>query len=63
MNTFDLQPQVEEYFSTYAAEPASEDQWLQYNDMSPEQSFEMLFGYTQENHNNDVSEQGLVLSS
>ena len=51
---FNTQPQSDEYATeheevrgTFAAEPANED------NLTPEQAFDILFGYAEERHSND----------
>ena len=47
MNKYDTDPQCEEIHGTFCSEPANED------NLTPEQEFDILFGYAEERHRND----------
>lgn len=61
ISKFDVTPQVEEAYGTFKAEPASEDGWPtewrfdmpEDDSISPEEAFDILFGYAEERHRND----------
>lgn len=61
MTKFDTDAQCEEAYGTFKGEPASEDGWPKEwrfdmpedDSISPEEAFDMLFGYAEERHRND----------
>lgn len=62
MSKFDIDPQCEEVYGTFKGEPASEDGWpaewhegaaIGEGSLTPEQEFDILFGYAEERHRND----------